>query len=127
MVVGMTTTAIDLDALGRIGHALADYTSRRLLVELLAGPAYPSALVPTLDTTTANVQAKLAALDVLLQGARRAQNGRGARVYLHFQAGADSAAWRSEILDYRLELGEDAAVGLYQARLGCTLIVLRRL
>ena len=78
------------------------------------------------DTTTANVQAKLAALDVLLQGARRAQNGRGARVYLHFQAGADSAAWRSEILDYRLELGEDAAVGLYQARLECTLIVVRR-
>jgi hypothetical protein len=78
------------------------------------------------DTTTANVQAKLAALDVLLQGARRAQNGRGARVYLHFQAGADSAAWRSEILDYRLELGEDAAVGLYQARLECTLIIVRR-
>jgi len=78
------------------------------------------------DTTTANVQAKLAALDVLLQGARRAQNGRNARVYLHFQAGADSAAWRSEIVDYRLELGEDAAVGLYQARLECTLIVVRR-
>jgi len=78
------------------------------------------------DTTTANVQAKLAALDVLLQGARRAQNGRGAKTYLHFQAGADSAAWRSEILDYRLELGEDAAVGLYQARLECTLIVVRR-
>ena len=78
------------------------------------------------DTTTANVQAKLAALDVLLQGARRAQNGRGAKTYLHFQAGADAAAWRSEILDYRLELGEDAAVGLYQARLECTLIVVRR-
>lgn len=79
-----------------------------------------------IDTTTANVQAKLAALDRLLQGARRAQNGRGARVYLHFQAGSDAAAWRSEVLDYRLELGEDAAVGLYQARLECTLIVVRR-
>ena len=79
-----------------------------------------------IDTSTANVQAKLAAIDRLLQGARRAQIGQQARVYLHFQAGSDTAAWRSEILDYRLELGEDAAVGLYQARLECTLIVVRR-
>lgn len=79
-----------------------------------------------IDTTTANVQAKLAALDRLLQGAQRAQAGRAARVYLHFQAGSDAAAWRSEILDYRLELGEDAAVGLYQLRLECRLIIVRR-
>jgi len=78
------------------------------------------------DTTTANVQAKLAALDRLLQGAQRAQAGRAARVYLHFQAGSDAAAWRSEVLDYRLELGEDAAVGLYQLRLECRLIITRR-
>jgi len=79
-----------------------------------------------IDTTTANVQAKLAALDRLLQGAQRAQAGRAARVYLHFQAGSDAAAWRSEVLDYRLELGEDAAVGLYQLRLECRLLVVRR-
>ncbi|HHY57696.1 MAG TPA: hypothetical protein GYA08_19905 [Chloroflexi bacterium] len=79
-----------------------------------------------IDTTTANVQAKLAALDRLLQGAQRAQAGRAARVYLHFQAGSDAAAWRSEVLDYRLELGEDAAVGLYQLRLECRLIIVRR-
>jgi|GEM_PF-2469236 len=79
-----------------------------------------------IDTTTANVQAKLSALDRLLQGAQRAQAGRAARVYLHFQAGSDAAAWRSEVLDYRLELGEDAAVGLYQLRLECRLIITRR-
>ena len=62
MVVGMTTTAIDLDALGRIGHALADDTRRRLLVELLAGPAYPSDLVATLGTTKANVSNHLTCL-----------------------------------------------------------------
>jgi DNA-binding transcriptional ArsR family regulator len=62
MVVGMTTTAIDLDALGRIGHALADDTRRRLLVELLAGPACPSDLVATLGTTKANVSNHLTCL-----------------------------------------------------------------
>lgn len=58
----METTAIDLDALGRIGHALADDTRRRLLVELLARPAYPLELAATLGTTKANVSNHLACL-----------------------------------------------------------------
>lgn len=55
-------TSIDLDALGRIGHALADDTRRRVLVELLGGPAYPSDLVTSLATTKANVSNHLACL-----------------------------------------------------------------
>jgi hypothetical protein len=78
------------------------------------------------DASIALVQAKLAAIELLLQGARRAQNGLAPRVYLLFQAGSDATALRAEIVDYRLELGEDAAVGLHQQRLECTLIVVRR-
>ena len=58
----MGVTAIDLDALGRIGHALADDTRRRLLVELLAGPKYPGDLVERLGTTKANVSNHLTCL-----------------------------------------------------------------
>lgn len=58
----MDTTAIDLDALGRIGHALADDTRRRLLVEMLSGPAYPGELASTIGTTKANVSNHLACL-----------------------------------------------------------------
>jgi ArsR family transcriptional regulator, cadmium/lead-responsive transcriptional repressor len=53
---------VDLDALGRIGTALADDTRRRLLVELLDGPRYPSDLVDALDLTKANVSNHLACL-----------------------------------------------------------------
>lgn len=56
------TTAVDLDALGRIGHALADDTRRRLLMELLAAPAYPGELAAALGTTKANVSNHLACL-----------------------------------------------------------------
>ena len=58
----MGVTVIDLDALGRIGHALADDTRRRLLVELLAGPKYPGDLVEGLGTTKANVSNHLTCL-----------------------------------------------------------------
>jgi len=46
---------VDLEALGRIGTALADATRRRLLIELLEGPRYPSDLVAALGLTKANV------------------------------------------------------------------------
>jgi len=53
---------VNLDALARVGRALADDTRRRLLVELLAGPAYPSDLAEALATTRANVSNHLACL-----------------------------------------------------------------
>lgn len=54
--------AINLEALARVGRALADDTRRRLLVELLAGPTYPSDLAETIGTTKANVSNHLACL-----------------------------------------------------------------
>jgi DNA-binding transcriptional ArsR family regulator len=53
---------IDLDALGRVGTALADDTRRRLLVELLDGPAYPADLADRLGLTRPNVSNHLACL-----------------------------------------------------------------
>jgi DNA-binding transcriptional ArsR family regulator len=56
------TTALDLDALGRIGTALADETRRQLLVTMLGGPVYPAELASDLDLTKANVSNHLACL-----------------------------------------------------------------
>jgi DNA-binding transcriptional ArsR family regulator len=53
---------IDLDVLSRVGTALADPTRRRVLVELLAGPAYPAELADTCATSRANLSNHLACL-----------------------------------------------------------------
>lgn len=58
----MLQTPVDIDALGRIGTALADDNRRRLLVELLDGPRYPSDLVVALGLTKANVSNHLSCL-----------------------------------------------------------------
>lgn len=60
----MTTFArpIDLDALGRVGRALADDTRRRILVALLGGPAFPADLADDLGLTRANVSNHLTCL-----------------------------------------------------------------
>lgn len=58
----MAPSVIDLDALGRIGTALADANRRRLLVELLDGPRYPSDLVEAVGLGKANVSNHLACL-----------------------------------------------------------------
>lgn len=55
-------TEIDLTALGRVGVALADDTRRRLLVEMLRGPAYPAELSDSLGLTRSNVSNHLACL-----------------------------------------------------------------
>lgn len=55
-------TAVDLDALGRIGTALADETRRQLLVQLLDGPGYPAELAEVLGLTKPNVSNHLACL-----------------------------------------------------------------
>ena len=55
-------SAVDLDALGRVGLALADDTRRRILVRLIEGPAYPSDLADELDATRANVSNHLGCL-----------------------------------------------------------------
>lgn len=57
-----TVVAVDADALGRVGTALADPTRRRLLLELVAGPAFPSELADRLELTRGNVSNHLACL-----------------------------------------------------------------
>ena len=53
---------VDLDVLHRVGIALADPTRRRILMELLTGPAYPSELAERLGTTRTNLSNHLACL-----------------------------------------------------------------
>lgn len=53
---------IDMGLLSRIGKALADPTRRRILVELLDGPAYPAELADAFGTTRANLSNHLTCL-----------------------------------------------------------------
>ena len=53
---------MNLDALGRVGVALADATRRRILVCLADGYAYPGELAEALGATAANVSNHLACL-----------------------------------------------------------------
>lgn len=53
---------VDVEALGRVGTALADPTRRRILAALLAGPRYPADLALELATTRANVSNHLGCL-----------------------------------------------------------------
>lgn len=57
-----TVAAIDLDALARVGTALADPIRQRVLVELAAGPGYPTELAELVGTSRANLSNHLACL-----------------------------------------------------------------
>jgi DNA-binding transcriptional ArsR family regulator len=57
-----TLVDVRLDALSRLGRALADPTRCRLLLALLDGPAYPSELAAKLELTRANTSNHLACL-----------------------------------------------------------------
>jgi DNA-binding transcriptional ArsR family regulator len=59
---GMTLLASRLDAMTRLGRALADPTRSRILVELLDGPAYPALLAESLGLTRQNVSNHLSCL-----------------------------------------------------------------
>jgi ArsR family transcriptional regulator, cadmium/lead-responsive transcriptional repressor len=54
--------ALDLGTLARIGTALADPTRRRVLVQLIDGPAYPAEMAKEFGTTRANLSNHLACL-----------------------------------------------------------------
>ncbi|WP_043670949.1 Cd(II)/Pb(II)-sensing metalloregulatory transcriptional regulator CmtR [Clavibacter michiganensis] len=58
----MITLAPRIDVMTRLGRALADPTRSRILVELLAGPAYPALLAETLGLTRQNVSNHLGCL-----------------------------------------------------------------
>lgn len=55
-------SASRLDVMNRIGRAMADPTRSRILMQLLAGPAYPAALAETLELSRQNVSNHLACL-----------------------------------------------------------------
>ena len=57
-----TMVAVDAEALGRVGKVLADPTRRRLLLQLVQGPAFPSDLADGLHLTRANVSNHLTCL-----------------------------------------------------------------
>lgn len=61
-IAGMSPRRIDLDALGRVGTALADATRRRILVALLDGPRYPAELAASLGLSKANTSNHLSCL-----------------------------------------------------------------
>ena len=58
----VASTALNVDALGRVGLALADESRRRLIAALVNGPGYPSDLADELGLTCANVSNHLACL-----------------------------------------------------------------
>jgi DNA-binding transcriptional ArsR family regulator len=51
-----------LEAINRLGRAIADPTRSRILLALLDGPAYPAALAQALDLTRPNTSNHLACL-----------------------------------------------------------------
>jgi DNA-binding transcriptional ArsR family regulator len=62
VVVLESVERIDGWALDRLGRALADESRRRILVELLDGPAYPSELAQRLGLGKANTSNHLSCL-----------------------------------------------------------------
>jgi DNA-binding transcriptional ArsR family regulator len=74
----MESTETRLDALARVGKALADPTRCRILLELLDHPCYPAEMAAHLGLTRANVSNHLACLRgcglvVAVQEGRRAR------------------------------------------------------
>ena len=58
----MLTAVSRLDAMARLGKAMADPTRCRILITLLDGPAYPAQLADQLGLTRSNVSNHLACL-----------------------------------------------------------------
>jgi ArsR family transcriptional regulator, cadmium/lead-responsive transcriptional repressor len=58
----MLTVASRVDVMNRLGRAMADRTRSRILLELIAQPAYPAQLARELGLTRANVSNHLACL-----------------------------------------------------------------
>jgi DNA-binding transcriptional ArsR family regulator len=58
----MLTVESRLDAMHRLGRAMADPTRSRILLNLLDGPSYPAALAEDLELTRQNVSNHLTCL-----------------------------------------------------------------
>jgi ArsR family transcriptional regulator, cadmium/lead-responsive transcriptional repressor len=62
IIVVVLKAATHLEAMGRVGRALADETRCRILVELAAGPAYPSELATRLGESRSKISNHLSCL-----------------------------------------------------------------
>ena len=60
--MGVAATSADLEAIARLGRAIADPTRCRLLLALADRPAYPAKLAETLGLTRSNVSNHLTCL-----------------------------------------------------------------
>jgi len=58
----VTALLTSLDTLERVGTALADPTRRRILVQLLDGPAYPADLADSIGVGRSNISNHLSCL-----------------------------------------------------------------
>lgn len=58
----MLTIASKVDAMNRLGRAMADSTRSRILLSLLEAPGYPAALAQNLELTRTNVSNHLSCL-----------------------------------------------------------------
>ena len=76
--------------------------------------------------TAAAMQTAIGTLERLLADVRRrAQRQTGLKVYLHVQLDSDAAAWRSELIDARLELKENSLQVWAQAKMDAILYIER--
>lgn len=72
------------------------------------------------------MQTAIGTLERLLDDARRrTQRQTGVKVYLNVQLDSDAAAWRSELIDARLELKENSLQVWAQAKMDATLYIER--
>jgi hypothetical protein len=78
------------------------------------------------STTAALLQTAIAGFQTLLNTARRRKvQGIGPQLYLTVQLSSDAAAWRSRIIDARLDLKEDSLNIFGQAKMTATLYLER--
>lgn len=98
----MTSTAVAVDTLERVGIALADPTRRRILVLLLAGPRYPADLADALTTGRSNVSNHLACL----RGCGLVRTAREGRQVRYELASPRLAHALTDLVDLELEVDE---------------------
>lgn len=104
------------------------YLQQYVPVEPQPGEQYVSESVElTFYAASASaMQTAIQGLQRLLDGIRRRQQwGVGPVVYLNFQPDGDATTWRSEMVDARLEYGEDTLSVYPQAKMPATLVLQR--
>lgn len=125
---GIMVTGITLDA--------PEITTRELTSENIDGGEIPGATYRNITQTvellfigasTAALQTLVRSVENLLYLARRRQQTKaGARVYIQIQLDGEASAWRSEILNGALRLGEEALQQWINKKPEAQLIITRR-